>query len=212
MLIAFHHHEPIQWSQDEIDLQRKCAELMIASVKRTTPGAEFAQITDMETPALVDRVTRYVPNGNRCADACKQHADLPPDTVILDTDVIVLADLAELLIPGADLIVTHRRNPERKIAGRYMPYLFGVCVSREAGLWLDMRERVSKMTGDDARWWGLQIALHGMVADGRWNIQSVPCDVWNYTPKAGESVEGRKALHYKGKRKALMVQEWGAHA
>jgi hypothetical protein len=75
-----------------------------------------------------------------------------------------------------------------------------------------MLERVLKMTGEDARWWGLQITFPVLIADGRWNIQSVPCDVWNYTPRAGESTEGRKALHYKGGRKKLMVQEWGNHA
>ncbi len=213
MLIALHHHESLQWSREEIELQRTCAGLMMASVRRLTPGAEFIQLTDMDTPALADRVMRcdHRTDGNRAASWCEQNARLPADTVILDTDVIVLADLSELMLPGADMVVTRRRNPERRIAGRYMPYLFGVCVSRTPAIWVDLRARVLPMTGEDARWWGLQVALPAMVAEGRWNIQSVPCDEWNYTPKAGESIEGRKALHYKGKRKELMMQEWGAH-
>lgn len=212
MLIAFPHFESIQWSADEIELQRVCARLMMASVTRSTPGAEFIQMTDLTTPAMAERVIRTAPNGNMCATRCEQHAELPPDAVILDTDVIVLADLHELLIPGADLVVTKRRDPERKIAGRYMPYLVGVIASRTPAFWRDMRSRVEKMSGEDARWWGLQITLPNMVAEGRWNIQSVPCDEWNYTPKPGESPEGRKLLHYKGERKKLMVQEWGATA
>lgn len=210
MLIAFHHHESVQWSAEEIVLQRTCANLMIGSVRRLMPDAQFVQMTDLTTPPLIDRVLRHAPreDGNRCVVACEQHAALPPDSVILDSDVIVLAALAELLLPGADLVVTQRRNPKRKIAGRCMPYLVGVMASRTPALWLDVRARVEKMTGDDARWWGLQIALPAMASEGLWNIQSVPCDEWNYTPRAGEAVEGRKALHYKGKRKELMAEEW----
>ncbi len=210
MLIAFNHHESLQWSADEIALQRACAGLMMASVKRSTPGAEFIHLTDMDTPAFANRVMRCEPRAddNRCVSWCEQIAELPTDTVILDTDVIVLADLHELLITKADIVVTQRRNPERRIAGRYMPYLFGVCMSRTPAFWRDMRDRVVKMAGEDARWWGIQITLPVMVTEGRWNIQSVPCDEWNYTPKAGESIDGRKALHYKGQRKELMVQEW----
>lgn len=209
MLVAFHHHESA-WPAEDIALQRRCAELMMASVSRVTPDAEFVHLTDTDTPALVGRVTRSEPrrDGNRVVVACEQHATLPPDTVILDTDVIVLGDLRELMVPGADLVVT--RRSDRKIAGRYMPFLFGVCVSRNPAVWIDLRNRALSMTGDDARWWGIQVALPDMV--GRWNIQSVPCEEWNYTPREGENVAGRKALHYKGKRKQMMVREWGMSA
>lgn len=126
-----------------------------------------------------------------------------------------------------------RDEAGEKVEGiaKEMPYNYGVigvrvnAASREAFLWL--RERVRNMHAQYQEWYGNQIALAHLCgpapiegerivtreipwALGERQITSLrvaqlPCEEWNYTPyKPGESIEGKRLLHFKGHARELM--------
>jgi hypothetical protein len=198
--------------------ERKLAELMIASVRRSMPDVEIWQITDLKhTEALpVDHVFRkpfiydnWVPWMFDCL------AQIPGKVLFLDSDIIVQRDLRPLFNTGADVTLTSR-GP-KVINGRNMPFLLGVVASKVPTFWLDARDRVLAMPNEDDRnWWGSQTVLLEMWEDmqqGRlpWKIAAVSVDPHNYVPKHADDAPADKwVLHYKGpKRKAWMLERFG---
>jgi hypothetical protein len=198
--------------------ERKLAELMIASVRRSMPDVEIWQITDLKhTEALpVDHVFRkpfiydnWVPWMFDCL------SQIPGKVLFLDSDIIVQRDLRPLFNTGADVTLTSR-GP-KVINGRNMPFLLGVVASKVPTFWLDARDRVLAMPNEDDRnWWGSQTVLLEMWDDmqqGRlpWKIAAVSVDPHNYVPKHADDAPADKwVLHFKGpKRKAWMLERFG---
>lgn len=198
--------------------ERKLAELMIASVRRTMPDVEIWQITDLNrTKDLpVDRVFRkafiyddWVPWMFDCL------SQIPGKVLFLDSDIIVQRDLRPLFNTGADVTLTSR-GP-KMINGRSMPFLLGVVASKAPAFWVDARDRVLAMPdSDDRNWWGSQTVLVEMADDMKhgllpWTIAAVSVDPHNYVPKhAGDLPADKWVLHFKGpKRRAWMLEHWG---
>lgn len=121
------------------------------------------------------------------------------------------------------------KKEEKEIAGlaKIMPYNYGVLGARvcsntmEAFIW--MKSRIQNMAPAHQNWYGNQFALYELCGhpslgerslvpipwvpgeSARLRVHRLPCEVWNYTPeKAGEPVEDKGILHFKGGRKDLM--------
>lgn len=151
-------------------------------------------------------------------------------TAFLDTDILLVKRL--YLPPDADLAVTYRdyvavSEGGEKIEGvaKGMPYNYGVLMANptvpaiEAFLW--MRDRLQRMNPQAQAWYGNQIALRELVGPKRqaglpyftnrdmaWatvKVRVLDAEAWNYTPTGPEdSIQGKRVLHLKGKRKVLM--------
>lgn len=153
--------------------------------------------------------------------------------VFLDTDIILLKELpsvGELTVTWRTHV--YMSDEGEKISGvaASMPYNYGVITAKftrgtaEAFTW--MRERIRKMHPQHQEWYGNQLALAelagqrpvvGIFVEDRqipWTVHApsthltvgkIPCDRYNYTPGAtGENLDGKFALHFKGKARPLM--------
>jgi hypothetical protein len=220
-VIAAFPFSDIARSPEKIILERKLAELMIASVRRHMPEVEIWQLTDDRgTEALpVDRVERkpfiykdWVPW------LMEFVSGVPGNVLFLDSDIIVQRDLRPMFLADADVVVT-TRGP-KTVNDRFMPFLLGVVASKKPTFWLDMRDRVLAMkNSDDRGWWGGQLALYDAWMDQQngnlaWKMAAVPCDPHNYVPKdANDAPADKWVLHYKGKkRKQWMLERWAQEA
>lgn len=188
------------------------------------PGARLLRIAS-GSPLMVANIE---------AQLAALWAHHPPPLWFLDTDVLLLKPLPELL--DEQIAVTWRDNlggalkdAEENVT-KFMPYNYGVLGAKggprvvEAFVW--MRERVKRMTPQAQSWYGNQIALAalagpppaaGEALDERpipWRIEApgptvqvrkLPCETWNYTPAtADEDISERGALHFKGHARPLM--------
>lgn len=155
------------------------------------------------------------------------------EVVFLDADTLVrkpysLPESADLGATWRDHVGLDDQG--QKIAGiaKAMPYNYGVLYARaepatvEAFLWL--RARILRMSRNAQDWYGNQMALAellGAPAEGLhsapipWTLEDpgyttlrflcLPCEQHNYTPEAaGEPVEDKFVLHFKGGRKDMM--------
>lgn len=156
------------------------------------------------------------------------------DYVFLDTDVLLLKPIpavGDLTVTWRDHVLV-ADDTEEKIEGlaASMPYNYGVMRVQakketiEAFIWL--RERVCRMHPQQQKWYGNQLAMTelagprptvGILCEQRqipWqlakpstklDVGKIPCETYNWTPhKAGLSIEGKHALHFKGKSRPLM--------
>jgi hypothetical protein len=217
-VIAAFPFSDVSRTPEKAILERRLAELMIASLRRAMPGVEIMQITDTgHTEALpVDVVMRKPFTHKEWVPWLMEAvAEIPGNVLFLDSDIIVQRDLRPMFLADADVIVTSR-GP-KTMEGRFMPFLLGVVASKTPEFWLDMRDRVLAMKNEDDRgWWGGQLALFDAWMDQEngclpWKMAAVPCDPHNYVPKAEDDAPADKwVLHYKGqKRKEWMLARWG---
>ncbi len=86
-----------------------------------------------------------------------------------------------------------------------MPFNAGVIWSRSAQFWRDCHAWILQQPDAVKRWYGSQLVLTVIVP--RYNALKLHCDNFNYSPnRADEDVSSRFVVHYKGQRKAWMLQ------
>lgn len=179
---------------------------------------------DTEQPAML---------ANVAAQLAFLHDRPNARVLFLDADTIVLKPI---YWADADLVVTWRDkvNGEANEISALMPYNYGV-VGALAGpksieAWIWMYQRIGRMAERYQKWYGNQLALAELagappksseqrgVIKIPWeminpqyvnylDIAKLPCEVFNYTPESlDEDVSAKYVLHFKGGRKALMMQ------
>lgn len=180
------------------------AGLMVKSVRRHM-DCEIAQLTDDDTPAIDGcTVIRKTWCGNPMIFKMQHLAELDGDVLVLDTDVIVQADLSAVFDHPFDVALTRRRGPIWDTDGNDvtipMPYNCGVMFSRSKAFWRACLE----WCPDDVGWYADQLAVAAVSPN--FDTLTLECDEYNYTPKrSDEDLTGRKAVHYKGARKEWML-------
>lgn len=215
-IVVFPHVEGA-WSDEDCALQRDLARIMVASARAAMPGIKVYMLTNEKTPAIegVDEAWRRSIKSYWIPWVCDFCAHIDGKVLYLDTDIVVMKDLRPLFNVPADVVLTNR-GP-KVFEDRMMPFLFGVVPYTNKEFWAEVRDRVLAMPAiEDLNWWGSQVVAFQMFMEeqhgrGKWNIASIDCATYNYTPKdAQETPEGKWALHYKGrKRKAWMRERWG---
>lgn len=214
-VVIFPHIEG-HWDEENTQLQRDLARIMVASVRKMMPGVKVFMVTDKDTPAIegieparvsTDGYAEFIPW------VCHACSLFDGEVLYLDSDVVVMRDLRPILNVPGDLIVPNR-GP-KIVDGHMQPFIFGCVAYRSAAIWEEIRDRVLKMAPKERAWYGSQIAVFEMWMEeqngrGKWQIVSIPRDTYNYTPKDAQEVPDDKwVLHYKGrKRKAWMLERW----
>jgi hypothetical protein len=180
------------------------AEMMLASV-REHMSAEILHLTDETTPALDGcTVVRREWIDNPMLFKMGHLAELDGDILVLDTDVIVRADLGCIFGLPFDVALTERDGPIYDSGGkdvtRAMPFNCGVMWSRNRDFWLAC---LKWCEGKPVGWYADQLAVAAMFP--KWDVLRLHCYNFNYTPKnASEDISTRLAVHYKGHRKEWM--------
>ena len=183
---------------------------MVEHVRRVMPQHQVLHMTDSETPAIegVSRRQEIPYDGSRLMTYRLQHlAELAEPAIILDTDVIVQADLSAVFDKDFDVALTKRKG--RILYGgkdivKSMPYNTGVMFSRSQAFWRDCYALCKKAPQDMQRWFGDQLCVAAVAP--KYKVLELPCSKFNYTPATqNEDVSAKFAVHYKGQRKDWML-------
>lgn len=213
MNVAFLH---IEDKYNEPELQRKLAQVMVASV-RNLPDVHLIQMTDFDTPILegVDESRRLGISGYFMSYRLRHLARLKCEVLILDTDVIVLKDPSRVFQMPFDVCLTKRDKHIISSKTGYtlddplMPYNTGVMFSRSQSFWQDALEICEGLEERHKKWYGDQVAVASVVDSGNYNVAVLKCEKWNYTPGSEtENLEGRNIVHYKGPKKQWMLNAY----
>lgn len=190
-----------------------CPEVIVrAMVKsvRQHMDCEIVQLADMTTPKLdcVDSVQRL--EGTVVSSFLARHlSQLEGDTLYLDYDTVVREDVSSVFHFDFDLAITKRTRKEIESRPVFMacPHNVGVMFSRSQEFWRQMARRYDSRT-DDPTWMKFQIVLTESLNALDFNILELLSERYNYTPETkDEDLSNRAIVHYKGPRKAWMVEQ-----
>lgn len=180
------------------------AEIMLESVRKHM-DCEILHLTDEDTPGLAGcTVIRKPWNSNPMLFKMGFLAELEGEIIVLDTDVIVQADLRGVFEYPFDVALTKRKGPVWDTEGTdvtiAMPYNCGVMFTRNPEFW----KACIKWCPPDVGWYADQLAV--AAVSPQWETLVLDCAEWNYTPSSRlEDVSMRKVVHYKGMRKGWML-------
>jgi hypothetical protein len=136
--------------------------------------------------------------------------DLPGENIILDYDCLVRDDLRTVFEQPFDLAFTKRPANDLTASQSVLescPHNMGVIFQRESGqaFWSRVRRGWLKYESDN--WMDGQVLVSRCIQQLGFDILELPGERYNYTPLTeDEDVSQRSVVHYKGKRKAWMVQ------
>jgi lipopolysaccharide biosynthesis glycosyltransferase len=182
---------------------------MVESVLATHKGANIIQLTDESTPIIkgVSSVVRKPYNGQIMLFRMQHLADLRGEWITIDTDMIVKKDLSHVFDKDFDVALTRRYGVILDANGtdivKEMPYNCGLMFSRNHEFWKDCLKLMNVMTDDLKQWWGDQVAVKAM-ADS-YDVLELDCAEYNYTPKNADERKDVYVYHFKGQRKAWMM-------
>lgn len=204
-------------------------ELLVASLKKAMPVTRVVQLSDVETarvPGVDDVVRRPWDHTNLMTFRLEHYAALPADAryLLLDTDMIVQADVSSVfeLDPSFD-VAMHKREttivvppawpdfPEllHQDLAKIMPFNTGVIFARNARFWQVALESLRGLEARYHRWFGDQVAVRIAVETGAFKVLELH-PAFNFTPNTeGEDVSRAYVVHYKGPRKAWMIERHG---
>jgi hypothetical protein len=180
--------------------------IMLESVRKHL-GVPTIQMSDKDEPALGRGLVQRLPwDGKNLMEYRLRHlAALPAgDTIILDTDVVLQADIGKVFAFPFDLALTVRDKPILDPQGvdlaQVMPYNTGVMFSRSRAFWEGCRHWLLQQSQRALDWYGDQMAVAALAAD--YNVLKLHCDNFNYSPETeDEDVSRRLVVHYKGERR-----------
>jgi len=203
--VAFLHAES-PYSPEEVEIQRALTKRMIASVRKHMK-CEIVHLADDATPEIgADAVVRRSPKGMFWAPfTVAVIRDQPPDTLYLDTDVVIQEDLSWVFDGEFDVALTLRRRrfatyTDDKGVKHAMPMTGGVVFHRNPAFWHDVMGCVMQMTDPMMlAWWGGQVAMYELAMSGKYKVTLLDAERYNYTPNSeDEDVSGKAVVHYKG--------------
>ena len=194
------------------DLPDEIAMAHVISVRRAIPGAWVIQLSDETTPRLrfVDEIRRK--QYQDLIDMRFAHMeDLPGENIVLDYDCVVQDDIRAVFNEPFDLAFTRRPDGDVTASASVLaqsPHNLGVIFQRESGQAFWARVRKGWLAVDDRdRWMDGQVLVSRCIRELGFNVLELPGETYNYTPTSeDEDVSRRAVVHYKGKRKAWMVQ------
>lgn len=203
------------------------AELLIRSIRKTMPGVEVVQFTDDRSPAVlgVDSVRRK-PHGQMLEVRLQHYAEAEGDWLLVDTDVLIQRDV-RAVFDGPDTVtgrgvaltldpamanweiaIADRNWPHAKddLGDQGMPYNTGVVFSRSAAFWRDVLTVWQALPPNERDWLSEQRAVAKVIDSDRWNVLILPGLVFNFPPDRENPGADAAILHFKGPRKALMLE------
>ena len=199
------------------------AGVFCGAVRQAIPSANLVQLTDAETPHLecADEVVRVPIEGeDLILWRCRHHKQMEGAWIVLDYDCWPQRNLTLLFAQNTfDIALTRRPEDDvtvSELIREHSPHNFGVIFQRERGrqFWQALEDIYSQSVHRDG-WLGGQI-LAGQVLQKlskQINCLELPGTYFNWTPKTkDEDVRARAVVHYKGFRKAWMLERGGYSA
>lgn len=177
-------------------------EMCVRTIRFHHRDAIICHMTDDKTQHIdgVNQTWRFPWDGNRNSVLMLRMNHLATlddePTVLLDSDTLVCAPLANVFDLRFDVALTKRDKPK-------VPYNFGVMFSRKGAFWAALRDRFAILPTENA-WSNEQIVLRDEARSGKWKVLELPCEEWN----ASENFGNAKVRHYKGGRKELMAEHF----
>lgn len=190
---------------------------LVASVRRTMPGVPVVHLTDALTAPLagVDGVLRSDIDASRVAlavlDLYAEAHQQPGPWVFVDSDVLFHAPVEHVFREPFDLAVASRDGTLKpcELGTRFMarmPYNKGVVFSRSRAFWQDAAAKLRTMKLAKQQWMGDQQAMNDVIAEWRYRVRVLDSR-YNYAPHAAnEPLDGVFASHWKGLRKAWLME------
>lgn len=206
MTVGFYH-------QGTSAIHCAVAEKMVASVHRTMPGIAIVHFSDPRTPAIADVDDHRTLSAGPIALAVLQAyaAAGAGDWLFLDTDVIVQHDVSHVFDQAFDLAVATREGTLRpnEIGRKFMtamPYNKGAVFSRCPTFWLHAVTELSQWPAKAQHWMGDQRVFCELIRRGEYRVHVLE-NGYNYPPfTRDEDVRDKAILHFKGPRKAWMLE------
>jgi len=195
---------------------------LIASIRRAMPTVPVVHLTDEHTLgfATVDEVFRR-PVSKLIALAVLQlyaaasewtdKTQPRPEWIFVDTDVLFHAPVEHVFDSFFDIAVAKRDGTllPHEVGTKFMaqqPYNKGVVFSRSEKFWRDCVTKCAAMKPARQAWMGDQIAMNQVIAEWRYRVKELD-PRYNYPPKSkNESLADKFVTHWKGKRKAWMLE------
>jgi hypothetical protein len=190
-----------------------CARLLVRSARYFMPCVELVQLTDEKSPVVpgVDRVVR-LPHGPMLERRLEHYAACQGEWMLFDTDTVLQQDVRSVFDQPFDVALTDRQWShvvQSQEFMRDMPFNTGVCFSRSPAFWQAVLETWRGYTLDQqGDWMSEQRAVAEVVRRDVFTVMVLPGMVYNYPPttKTDEGLATAAVCHFKGKRKAWMIE------
>ncbi len=190
--------------------------MLIRSVRATMPAVAIVHLTDLATEAApgVDEVCRRPVSSAVALAVLQLYAEasaLAPAWLFVDTDVLVHAPVDHVFSQDFDVAVAKRDGTFRPGEAdtkfmRSMPFNKGVVFSRSEPFWRDAVARLQAMKSTRRAWMGDQLAMNEAIASGRYRVRVLDAR-YNYPPQSkAENLSGQFVTHWKGPRKAWLLE------
>lgn len=192
---------------------RQLADLLIRSARAHMPTVEIVHFTDDVTSQMrgTDAVRRQPagPIALGCLEAYESADE--GDWLFVDTDVLIQRDVRWIFDSlDFEIAVAEREGTllDKEIGTKFMaamPYNKGAVFSRSPVFWSKAAAYLRTQSEKRQNWMGDQAAMCSVIATRAFRVH-VLSNRYNYPPKSqDESVIDKAILHYKGPRKAWML-------
>ena len=186
------------------DIMRAC----VQSIRKHMPALEVHQWTDLDTPLLADSCTRMkVPN---YAEFMHLQMYAMPEEPYIRCDSDVVFQDSVLPVFDADFDLATAPHGDARVAatmiGRMYPLTGAVTFYKHKihEFAEDMILAYSRTRRDG--WMDTQFAFNVVCRSGKYRVLKLDAHQYNYTPVTKDDrPASAKLIHYKGKRKAWML-------
>ena len=177
---------------------------LVASARRILPDVPIVQFTDPTSPPVpgVTSVARG-PRLPMLESRLTHYATCEGDWLLVDTDVELRQDVSAVFPPHAfDLAVADRNWPGMPQGDEVMlsmPFNTGVVFSRNPAFWQTALATWQAYPADTRDWLSEQRAVYDTIRTGRFLVQILPGQVYNYPPRGPDDpCTGAAIVHHKG--------------
>src|SRR3990167_3084992 len=163
------------------------ARLMLKSARAVMPDVEVWQLTDGDSPKLEG------------------------DWLFIDPDIIIQKDVRHVFDEPFDVALTDRIGTityEAEYA-KAMPYTLGVSFSRSPKFWQRVLRHLGTLPAKLQHWEGDQLVVCAMLRQNLaddFKVKILPGAIYNYPPKFAGDGKDAALVHYKGPRKAYLME------
>ena len=189
-----------------IEEHRQLGALAVRVAKHTMPGVEVWHLTDETTPAIDGAIVSRMARDCPMAVLRMRHHQASGDWLFIDTDVLVLKDVAHVFDEDFDIAIASRVAGDGAHGPAWveMPHNMGVVFSRSPEFWGEVEDELETYEPRLQQWMGDQLAVCRMIKRGAVDAKIIPGEVYNFPPRS-PAVGDAAIAHYKGKRKPWMI-------
>jgi hypothetical protein len=215
MMIGFLHLE----HGDNYKEARACARAMVSSARQVMPYIKIVQFSDLDTKEVkgIDAIRRkpLEPMGLLRMRHC---AGVEGEWLFVDTDVIFQKPVTHVFSKPFDIALTTRDWTHVKAAGGFterMPFNTGIVFSRCPHFWGEVYTRLREYPIELQHFMGEQELINEVAKEDRYRIKKLRGAIYNFPPDAPDAMPTNEQLyadasilHFKGNRKALMLERY----